>query len=478
MRYRTLWDMQTAPRNSRYPDNPVVSEATRTGRERVPDDSSATHRITFFVRPEIAKAATMFFRLLSALTWIVLAATSPLNLLGDELAPTTEPVKASEETPIVTDPVEQRRAANAPYVNVPFRTRVAQRFEMYSPRDEQAVKELKAMGFTQVMLDRPDLHQAATDVGLPFVLAHWWNQDTKPEEITAAVERAKQVDQSLLIGFSIMDEPERNAPDTPFGYYIDVYEKLRPQFQKDLAGTRLEISHWGPLAEWTDQHYEYFSFLYEAADVMRIMPYPDLGEGPLDDVFFMMRRTQRPMELAGRNLPLVVILQTWILPPKNQLPEIAELRVMTYLAMLSGAETVSFFDHNPEVWRQKEGFESGFRDLMREVTEFARRYKDWDVETVINADSVLTSVLTSPSGQRHQVTINTQRTAVQNLAALEIREEPLESSPVLLTRQCCPQQCAPVRHYKPERVSARLRTSSRAHKKSCRGFGRTRMSNR
>ena len=420
----------------------------------------------------------MVFRCLSALIWIALTAATPLSSRGDEPSATPEPVKASVVAPAIPDPGKQRLAANAPFVGVPVKTKVAQRFEMYSPRDEQAVRELKKMGFTQVMLDRPNLHQAATDVGLPFVLAHWWNQETKPEEIKAAVERAKSVDQSLLIGFSIMDEPERNAPDTPFGYYIDVYEKLRPEFQKDLAGTRLEISHWGPLADWTDQHYEYFSFLYEAADVMRIMPYPDLGEGPLDDVFFMMRRTQRPMELAGRSLPLVVILQTWILPPKNQLPEIAELRVMTYQAMLSGAETVSFFDHNPEVWRQKEGFESGFRDLMQEATEFARRYKDWDVETVMNADSVSTSVLTSPSGQRHRVTINTQRTAVQKLAALEIREEPLESSPVLLAGQCCPQQCASAHHDQRDRVSVRLRTSTRAHKKSCRAIGRIRIFNR
>ncbi len=393
---------------------------------------------------------------------------------GDDIPSTSQSADTPEVAPAITDPAEQRRAANAPYVGVPIRTRVTQRFEMYSPRNEQAVTELKAMGFTQVMLDRPNLHQAATDVGLPFVLAHWWNQETKPEEITAAVERAKSVDPSMLIGFSIMDEPERNAPDTPFGYYIDVYEKLRPEFQKELVGTRLEISHWGPLAEWTDQHYEYFSFLYEAADVMRIMPYPDLGEGPLDDVFFMMRRTQRPMELAGRNLPLVVILQTWILPPKNQLPEIAELRVMTYQAMLSGAETVSFFDHNPEVWRQKEGFESGFRDLMQGATEFARRYKDWHVETVINADSVLTSILTSPSGQRQRVTINTQRTAVQSLAALEIREELLESTSTLLTGQCCPQQCVPARNHQPERGNVRL-LHRRAHKKSCRNIGRIRI---
>jgi hypothetical protein len=397
---------------------------------------------------------------------------------ADDITSPSQPTETPAATPVATDPAEIRRAANAPFVGVSIRTKVAQRFEMYSPRTEEAVKELKEMGFTQVMLDRPNLHRAATDVGLPFVLAHWWNQETKPEEITAAVERAKQVDGSLLIGFSIMDEPERNAPDTPFGFYIDVYEKLRPEFQKDFPETRLEISHWGPLAEWTDQHYEYFSFLYEAADVMRIMPYPDLGEGPLDDVYFMIRRTQRPMELAGRNLPLVVILQTWILPPKNQLPEINELRVMTYQAMLSGSETVSFFDHNPEVWQQKEGFESGFRDLMREVTTFARRYKDWDVETVMSADSVLTSILTSPSGQRHRITVNTQRNAVNNLTALEVRQEILPSSPVSQFG-CGERLITTTKNCLPENQTAKCpQYFSRAHKKSCRVLGRIRKHHR
>lgn len=316
-----------------------------------------------------------------------------------------------------------RLRANALYLDAPVRTRVAQRFEMYSPRTEEELPELKNMGFTQVMLDRPNLHRAAAQAGLNFVLAHWWNHDTKPEDITAAVERAAQTDRQRLIGFSVMDEPERNSPETPFGFYIDLYEKLAPQFRRDFPHTRMEISHWGPLADWTDQHYEYFSFLYEAADVMRIMPYPDLKEGPLDDVFFMIQRTQRMMELADRRLPLVVILQTWILPPENKLPGIAELRVMTYQAMLSGAETVSFFDYNVEVWKQTPGFESGFQTLMREVTTFSRTFRDHEVASVMSADGVLTSILTAPSGQITRLIVNTRREAVGDLPPLAVRRE-------------------------------------------------------
>jgi hypothetical protein len=328
-----------------------------------------------------------------------------------------------------TDPAELRRAVNAVYTGVPFAGKVARTFEMYSPRTEEAVQELKAMGFDQVMLDRPNLHSAAAKSGMKFVLAHWWNHDTKPEDIAAAVDRARQTDRALLAGFSIMDEPERNSPDTPFGYYIDVYEKLKPLFTRDLPETRLEISHWGPLANWTDPHYEYFSFLYEAADVMRIMPYPDLHEGPLDEVFYMTRRTQRLMDLAGRELPLVVILQTWILPPENKLPDIEELRVMTYQAMLSGAETVSFFDHNPEVWQQTPGFTEGFRRLMNGAVRFRDRYRNWSVQSIMSPNGILTAMLTSNTGQAVTVQINTRREPAGGLAALEIRESPATTCP-------------------------------------------------
>jgi|GEM_PF-1608493 len=357
-----------------------------------------------------------------------------------------------------SDPAELRRAANAVYTGVPFVGRVARTFEMYSPRTEEAVQELKAMGFDQVMLDRPNLHSAATKSGLKFVLAHWWNHDTKPEDIAAAVDRARPTDRALLAGFSIMDEPERNSPDTPFGYYIDVYEQLKPEFTRDLPKTRLEISHWGPLASWTDQHYEYFSFLYEAADVMRIMPYPDLHEGPLDEVFFMTRRTERLMELAGRELPLVVILQTWILPPENKLPDINELRVMTYQAMLSGAETVSFFDHNPEVWQQTPGFTEGFRQLMKEAVGFRDRYRSWSVQSVMSPDGILTATLTSTRKHSATVQINTRREPAGGLAALEVRESVATECPQRqpTTDIACACPCS-----KDSRITKRMSARSR-----------------
>ena len=135
----------------------------------------------------------------------------------------------------------------------------------------------------------------------------------------------------------------------------------------------------------------------------------------------MMQRSRRLMEIAQNKLPLVVILQAWILPPENMLPEIEELRVMAWQAMLSGAETLSFFEYNQEIWKKTPGFHNKFRNLMAELTAFSSRHRDDDVVSVMDEDGVLTSTLTSVSGRRYRIEVNTRRKAVRDLAAMEVR---------------------------------------------------------
>lgn len=98
-----------------------------------------------------------------------------------------------------SDPVEIRRRSNQDYVGIKVRTSVSRRFEMYDPHSRQALLDLKSMGFTQVILDWPELHSAATDAGLDVVLANWWTQETKPEEIEKGLERAREVAPQSLI---------------------------------------------------------------------------------------------------------------------------------------------------------------------------------------------------------------------------------------------------------------------------------------
>jgi hypothetical protein len=158
----------------------------------------------------------------------------------------------------------------------------------------------------------------------------------------------------------MMDEPERNSPETPFAYYEALYVDLRDRFERELPGVKLDISHWGPLKSWQAEQYQLFVPLYRATDRIRLMPYPDLNEGPLNEVFHQMQRSRQIMDLAGRQLPQVVILQTWVLPEDPKLPTIDELRVMAYQAMLSGAETISFFNYDPLLWDKTPGFSEGF----------------------------------------------------------------------------------------------------------------------
>lgn len=356
---------------------------------------------------------TRFVKSMCLLTCILTLRPSVVRSQGPDSKTTDSHVPA--------DPHERRRISNARYTGRPVHTRVTQQFEMYDPHSEEALQDLKAMGFTQVILDWPNLHKAATDAGLNVVLANWWTLDTSDEDIDAGLARARDVAPEKLIGFSIMDEPGRNAPDTPFTFYSDLYRVLSPVFREQFPTTRLEISHWGPMAGWPDQDYEVFSDLYEAADVMRIMPYPDLYEGPLDDVFFMIQRSRRLMEMAGLQLPLVVILQAWVLPPRNQLPEIDELRVMAWQAMLSGAETLSFFEYNLDVWNCEPGFHSQFRQLMAELTQFSRATRESSVETMMNDRGILTATLTSPCGCRRWILINTRRFRNCGLRPLEVR---------------------------------------------------------
>ncbi|MEZ6034592.1 MAG: hypothetical protein R3C17_15965 [Planctomycetaceae bacterium] len=320
------------------------------------------------------------------------------------------------------DPDDVRQQDIAGYIGTTFRGRVSQQFEMYCPRSEEDLSELKSLGFTQVILDRPNLHTAATREGLKVVLGNWWAQDTKAEEIERGIARAREVDPETLTGFSVMDEPDRNTPETPFSFYRDLYEQLKPTFRREFPAARIEISHWGPMASLNSAQFEYYSILYQAADVMRIMPYPDLHEAPLDDVYFIIQRSRKLMKMADRELPLVVILQTWVLPPKNKLPEINELRVMAWQAMLSGAETVSFFDFNQEIWAQTPGFAEGFRSLMKELTGLSRQYRDHTLETTMTANGILKSTLTSSTGHTTRFEINTQRHAVSGLGPLEIKQ--------------------------------------------------------
>jgi hypothetical protein len=221
----------------------------------------------------------------------------------------------------------------------------------------------------------------------------------------------------------MMDEPERYSPETRFVFYRSLYRDLRARLDKEMPAVKLEISHWGPLDYWTDDQYANFATLYQATDRIRLMPYPDLNEGPLSDVYWQILRSRRLMQLAGRELPQVVILQSWALPENPKLPTIDEMRVMAYSAVLGGADVLSFFNYDPQQWAQTPGFTEGFTRLMRELTQFSRQYREATVESRMNRAGVLSAVIKPKAGYATSIVVNTNRDAVDGLAALEVKIE-------------------------------------------------------
>ena len=309
---------------------------------------------------------------------------------------------------------------NEAFAELVTRGRLPHNFEMYNPHSEAELRAVKEMGFTQVILDNPSLHTLASKIGLDVVMANWWTLETETEVIEKGVEKAKQVDRRRLAAVSMMDEPERYAPQTPFSFYQALYKNLRAHFDQELPGVKLEISHWGPLRSWTEDAYQYFVPLYQATDRIRLMPYPDLYESPLNEVYYQMVRSRRVMQLAERDLPQVVILQTWVLPEKPKLPTIDELRVMAYQAMLVGADTLSFYNYDVKTWQQTEGFTAGFTELMKELTTFCRHYREASVESRMSADGVLTATLSVPDEAPTLIVVNTNREPVEGLEAFEV----------------------------------------------------------
>ena len=320
-----------------------------------------------------------------------------------------------------------RPIPNSEFLGVKTSGKVTPIFEIYDPHSREELEHVRNMGFDQVILDRAPLHKDATDLGLKVVLANWWTPETKPDQIDSMFDLAQQVAPGMLAGISIMDEPERNSPDTPFGFYVDLYKKLKPRMVGPLKDVGLEISYWGPLVSWDQRYYDYFSYLYEAADLMRLMPYPDLHEDPLADVYIMMQRSKRAMRLANVDIPHVVILQTWILPPKNKLPEIDELRVMAYQVMLGGAEVLSFFEYKPEVWDDTPGFTEGFEALIKELVQLRRKLTGAEIETHLDEDFILHAKATWNEGTVANIRVNTNRFESAGLQPLAIEDDELEA---------------------------------------------------
>ena len=311
----------------------------------------------------------------------------------------------------------------------PVKASITRYFEIYRPQSEADVQAAKDMGFNQVALDRDGLAEKANQLGMRIMLGNWWSTSTPWTDIQPVLELAAKLQrEGASVFVSMMDEPDTNDPAQ---HPVSLYQSLHDRIKKAYPGIPLTLSHWGPVRDWpndwdVDSYVKSIGGLYQSVENMRIMPYPVLRGEPMNEVFLMMQRSRELMTRMGTSLPLTAILQTWT--ESNQdaiplLPTLEQLRVMAYEAMLSGAETLSFYDYNPAVWNRVPGFTTGMRVLLTELNGLSNRFKDSQLSSDLDGNrAVLLSNVTASDGAVSCIRVNTTPYAMSGLRPYEIAE--------------------------------------------------------
>lgn len=294
-------------------------------------------------------------------------------------------------------------------------TGVTQRFEMYM--DETFAKAdfeyMKALEFTRIFPNFEGYATVIDSLGLGVVWPNWWNGDTPWSTVSQVLQDAAKL--TNLVSINMMDEPERD--DQPL-HSPEVYLKLRRAIREAGFDQPLSLTLHGPRPEWPASTTRFFLDYLGAIDILRIDPYPVLSGKPLRQVADWINQARFLMEVIGREMPLTVVLQTWELPG-GTLPTLSELRVMAYLAMFSGATTLSFFDYNPTAWLNTPGFTEGFITLMSELTGLAREFAGAVVYPILGPDDVFQAEV-EIDGYWTCFTVNTRESQNGTLDPLEI----------------------------------------------------------
>ncbi|MBC7967613.1 MAG: hypothetical protein H7Z17_16995, partial [Fuerstia sp.] len=123
---------------------------------------------------------------------------------------------------------------NDRFHNRVVQAKISDRFEIYNPHSVVDLQAIREMGFRQVILDWPNLHRDAAQHGLDVVIANWWTIDTEISDIEQRMEFVREIDPKRLAAISMMDEPERNSPQTPFSYYQALYGDLRKAMEQEF----------------------------------------------------------------------------------------------------------------------------------------------------------------------------------------------------------------------------------------------------
>ena len=302
------------------------------------------------------------------------------------IASTVQPGSPVEGFPLGSDPS-------------PTATAITRRFEIYGASSRADLDSLKCLGFNQVILDFFDLAEPAECCGFSVVLARFWDKRTTWSDVYPVLELAQNL--TRLVSINMMDEPIYNglADHGP-----EVYLELRRQIRAAGYDEPLSLTMYGPQETWPTAWSRLFLDYLGAIDILRIDPYPIAAGKPLRVVYDWIQLARQLMAAAHRDLPLTVVLQAW--DSGGGLPTIDQIRVMAYMALCSGADTLSFFKYDPAVWYKTQGFVQGFTDLMDELTCLAREFADAEISPILGADGLFQAEIYH-RGRWTCITVNT-----------------------------------------------------------------------
>ena len=291
------------------------------------------------------------------------------------------------------------------WLKVPLVSALPSHFELYGAKTPEQLVIFKAWGFDQVILESNNLIPIANDLRLRVVQANWWNPSTPMSVVESQIAKAKLADQ--LVSVNMMDEPIYNNPSIhPPEYYVELKSKLA-SFDVPLS-----LTQYGPKEEWTDSEKALFLSYIHAVDVMRIDPYPVVAKRPLRTVYDWVQATRRMIEEdVKRNIPLTVILQAWAdgddSSGQPKLPTPEQLRVMIYLAAFSGADTVSFYNFDPQVWDRYPGFQDALLSYVKELIDLRTYLTDATINSGFENQHVFRVSAVSKDGLSYCMRINT-----------------------------------------------------------------------
>jgi hypothetical protein len=277
--------------------------------------------------------------------------------------------------------------------------KITQCFEIYGANALDELDFVKSLGFNQVILDLFEFAKPAESRGLSVVLANSWNRQTSWRLVRLALDVAR--DLTRLVSINLVDEPIRGglADHSPV-----VYQKLRRRIRRAGYVRPLSLTMYGPQTIWPTPWCRVFLDYLKAVDILRIDPYPIVAGKPLRLVGDWIHLARLLMASAHRVLPLTVVIEAW--DSGVGLPSIDQIRVMAYIAMFSGADTLSFYDFHPATWYATAGFVQGFTAMMSELTGLAREFADAKIYPILGADDLF-QVEIDLNGRWSGITVNT-----------------------------------------------------------------------